>query len=133
MKTAVKDVQRGRASRLHLDPQRDADVGKDHACGFDDAHQHRQEGRKLWRNMVGALGVGLAVRQTERTLVVALVATARCHIGAGFGQRRLRAAASHLVPATRTGVRRRCQLDCQEDNKEEAGEQGMPASRATQE
>ncbi len=134
MKTAVKDVQGRRgAARLHLRAQRDADIGKDHACGFNDAHQHRQECRKLWRNMVGTLGIGLAVSQTERTLIAALVVTAIRHISTGFGQRRLRVAASHLVTATGTRVRGRCQLDCQEDDEEEAGEQRMPAGRVTQE
>ncbi len=123
MKTAVKDVQGWRrAARLHLCAQRDADIGKDHARGFNDAHQHRQECRKLWRNMVGTLGIGLAVRQAERTVVVALVTAASRHIGTGFGQRRLRVAAFHPVTATGTGVRCRCQLDCQEHNEEEAGE-----------
>ncbi|SOY74123.1 hypothetical protein CBM2587_U30008 [Cupriavidus taiwanensis] len=83
--------------------------------------------------MVRALGICLAVRQAERTLVSALVATASRHIGTGFGHCRRRAAAFHLIAATGTGVRGRCQLDCQKHNEKEAGEPGMPADRVTQE
>lgn len=83
--------------------------------------------------MVRTLGVGLAVRKTERTLVSAMIITVSRHVGTRFGHRRRRAAAFHLVAATGTGVRGRCQLNCQEYNEQEAGEEGMPANRVTQE
>lgn len=133
MKTAVEDVQWRRAARLPLCAQRDADLGEDHARGFNEAHQHRQEYRKLWRHMVGTLGIGLAVRQAERTLVSAMVITVSRHVGTRFSHCRRRAAAFHLVAATGTGVRGRCQLNCQEYSEQEAGEDGMPASSVTQE
>ncbi|SCU98105.1 hypothetical protein CNECB9_5460020 [Cupriavidus necator] len=78
--------------------------------------------------MVGVLGVGLAMRQAKPALVDALLAVAGGHIGTGFGHRRHRAAGFRLVTAAGTGVRRHCQLGCQEDNEEEAGEP-WPAMR----
>lgn len=83
--------------------------------------------------MVGTLGIGLAVRHAERTLVSARVITVSGHVGTRFGHCRRRAAAFHLVAAAGTGVRGCCQLNCQEYNKQEAGEDGRPASRVTQE
>lgn len=133
MKTAVKNVQGRWATRLYLRAQRDADLGQEHARRFNDAHQHRQKCRQLWRDMVGTLGIGLAMRQAEGTLVSALVVTVRRHVGTGFGQCRLRAAAFHLVAAAGTGVRGRCQLNCQEHNEQEAGEPRVPAACVTQE
>lgn len=87
--------------------------------------------------MVGALGVRLAVRLAKRLLIVPLALTVIAaghigHIATGFGQGRLRLGALDLVPATRTGVRRRCQLDCQEQGDEEANEPRAPAGRVTQ-
>lgn len=83
--------------------------------------------------MVGTLGISLAVRQAERTLVNVLIIADSRHVGTRFGHCCRRAAAFHLIAAAGTGVRGRCQLDCQEYNKQEAGEEGMPASNVTQE
>lgn len=122
LKTAVKYGQRWRwGTRLRFDAKHGADIGKDHACWLDDTHQNRQEHWHLRRHVVGALGIGLAVTQTECTVVTALITPALRHIGARFGQSCLRVATCHLVSAAGTGVRRRCQLDCQENDKEDAG------------
>lgn len=133
MKTAVKNVQGWRATHLDFCAQRDADIGKKHACRFNDAHQHRQECWKLWRDMVGTLGIGLAVGLAERTVIIDWAAVTGRHVGTRFGHCRRRTAAFHLVTATGTGVRDRCQLNCQENNKKEAGEPRAPAGSVTQE
>ncbi len=82
--------------------------------------------------MVGALAVRLAVPQAERLLVASLIAPVVRHVGAGLGQGRRFVASVHLVAAACTGVRRRCQLDCQENKQKETGEPGLPANRVAQ-
>ncbi len=114
LETAVKNGQRWRRrARCHLGAQHSADTGKRHGGRCDDPRQHRQKHRQLRRDMVSALGVSLAVSQTQRAVVLVLAAALIGpidHVGARLGQGGL-VVAAHLVSAARTGVRRRRQLD----------------------
>lgn len=115
LETAVKNGQWRRwRARCHLGAQHGAEIGKRHGGRCDDARQHRQKNRQLRCDMVGALGISLAVGLAKRAVVLVLAAALIGpigHVGARFGQGGLHVVAAHLVSAAGTGVRRRCQLN----------------------
>ncbi|MFC4524478.1 c-type cytochrome [Cupriavidus pinatubonensis] len=85
------------------------------------AYKYREERRDLGRKVVGRLGIQLAMLEAKTIVLATVFPRVHCHLRARFRHAGHVLHGADRIPPPLTGVCRRCQLNCQEGDDEDAG------------